>query len=303
MGVLLFGCFLGAGLIAFIIQKNQPFAPEDQTKKHIGQNEFRESAAQHQHPMTPNTPTSISEQNIPSDDIEDLEALLGDMVDDVSDAIELVWSSREISSDFSDYNEVEAVIGQFPIVSKMNVKTEQLDQLRDNITTTLYYGAIDDFDSLARFLKESGEKPAAFQNAADPWQSYLEEVKHEKNEYGFRSRWKGLVLEGSKIKVFETQTSDPPMLGNEIYDFCGAVCTFDHRTLPPISLEELLKEEGKALMADMLVFIQHDDEMGGVVWPYVFRYFFDPINNKWRVKRQIQYSNKNKPSPGGLFLH
>jgi len=126
---------------------------------------------------------------------------------------------------------------------------------------------------------------------------------HEKNKYGFRSRWKGLVLEGSKIKVFETQTSDPPMLGNEIYDFCGAVCTFDHRTLPPISLEELLKEEGKALIADVLVFIQHDDEMGGVVWPYVFRYFFDPINNKWRVKRQIQYSNKNKPSPGGLFLH
>ncbi len=105
--------------------------------------------------------------------------------------------------------------------------------------------------------------------------------------------WKGLVLEGSNIKIFEAQSPKLP-IGEKLKELRGGIRFYNDHTAPPISLEEMLKKNGKVLMADVMFFITHDDSTGGVVWPYTIRYWFDPENNSWRVQKLALFRNRHR---------
>ena len=116
------------------------------------------------------------------------------------------------------------------------------------------------------------------------------------------SRWTGLILEGSEIRVFESRESEPP-IGGDLYQLRGAIGTFRHFTEPPVPLQEVLRDNGKVLMADVRLLIAHDDGMGGVVWPYVVRYWFDYAGGTWRPHRGVNFPSGRLQLPRPFLVH
>jgi hypothetical protein len=302
-------CFLGAVIVAFMLQKNGSPTLEDKPRDQAGQNELYKSITQRQRRET--SDNLGAEPNMKPDNFADLESLSGNLIEgDIGDILDMEWSSHEISSDFSDCNKVVEVVKQFPIVSDIVVSEEQLDKLYDCISKMLFYNGNDDYNNYLDFLRKSGETvDMSFYESGcarwlrggipeeeiptDPWEWLSEDLKRLYKAVGCRSMWEGLVLEGSEIKIFKAQTSELPF-GRELYELRGGMTTFRHVTTPPTTLDEMLKIKGKVLMADVQVFIAHDDSTGRVVWPYVIRYWFDPIHNSWRVQRAALFNNRHK---------
>lgn len=309
--ILLICCFLGASIIAFLLKKDGNLVLKDKPPDKAGKHELQESKAKQHQPTQQNKEalnTANNEPETQSDNIEDLEALLGDMIEgDISDLMDMEWSSREITSDFSDRNKVAEVIGQFPIVSDIVVSEEQLDLLRNCATEMIFNNGNNDHDSYLNFVRKSGETVSKSdltrfigggipekEIRTDPWGLLSKDLNRLKL---YRTpMWKGLVFEGSEIKIFEAQTSKLP-LGEDLRRIRGAIHTFRDRTDPPVSLDEMLKTKGKVMMADVQVFIAHNDKAGGVVWPYMIRYWFDPINSSWRVQRAVLFRNRHRMYP------
>jgi hypothetical protein len=306
--IILFFCFLGASITAFILQRNNNLIRKDlstdKTEVHK-QNDQKSVAEQQSEPQTTETDSQTQ-----SDNIEDLEILLGDLIEgDIGDALDMVWSNREITSDFKDRNEIAEEVKKFPILSNVEVSEEQLDLLRNCITEIIFNNGNNDYDSYLNFIRKSGETIPHYicelarksligsgtpeeEIPDDPWKLLSEDLKDRKKVFECSSMWKGLVSEGSQIKLFESQTSQLP-LGDDLYDLRGGMTTFRDLTDPPISLDETIKTKGKVTMADVQIFIAHEDLTGGVVWPYIIRYWFDPINKLWRVERAALFQNRH----------
>lgn len=231
------------------------------------------------------------------DDMADLKALLRDIIDgDVGDAMDMAWSSRQITSDFSDRSKVAEVISQFPIVSDIAVSEEQTELLRNCVTEWIFNNGNDDYESYLSFLRESGMTIQPHEGEplpANPWKVCAESLRWNKENSGLMSRWEGLVLEGSNIKIFEAQTTNLP-LGRVLRKLRGAIRTYGRLFAPPISPDDVLKSEGKILMADVQVFIAHDASTGGVVWPFIIRYWFDPVHSSWRAQQAALFRNRHK---------
>lgn len=307
--IVLICCFVGASVITFLLKRDSNLVTKDQTTDKEEKHEHQESKANHNQPPQ-NKEVLNNAKNDPEtlyDNIDDLEALSGDLLEgDIGDVMDKIWSSREISSDFSDRNKVAEVIRQFPIVSDIAVSEGQLDQLRNCATEMIFNNGNDDYDSYLNFLRESGETVHHHYHEgkklpADSWEALAEGFKYNKENSGLMSRWGGLVLEGSRITIFEAQTSQLP-IGKKLKELRKAIRTFSDVTDPPISLDDMLKAEGKVIMADVMVFIAHDDSMGGVVWPYIIRYWFDPVHNSWRVQRAALFQNRHKSAPTCIML-
>lgn len=302
-------CFLGAGIVAFMFQRDGSPALEEKPRDQAGQNELRESTTQRQRGET--SDTLRAEPNVQSDDLADLETLSGNLIEgDIGDILDIEWSSREISSDFSDCNKVTEVVRQFPIVSDIVVLEKQLNKLYDCVSKMLFYNGNDDYNSYLDFLRKSGETvDQSFYELGrarwirggipeeeiptDAWKWLSEDLKRLYRAVGCSSMWEGLVLDGSNIKIFEAQTSEPPF-GRDLYKLRGSMTTFRHVTTPPTTVDEVLKTNGKVLMADVQVFIAHNNSTGGEVWPYIIRYWFDPIHNSWRVEKAALFNNRHK---------
>lgn len=312
--IALFCCFLGAGIISFMLSQDAGPWPGDnsthrETKRDPQGSQWNRNLA------TPRRreagTTAGSDLQASSDDLKALEALCGDLVaGDMGDAMDMEWSSREITSDFSDPNKVADAIRQFPVTGDVPLSKERLDLLCKFATEMIFNNGNNDYDSYLNFLRTCGERvdPSVYDLArrsyigsgipqdeipTDPWELLSQDLRDRKKVFDCSSMWKGLVSEGSSIRVFETQTSRLP-LGPGLYSLRGAVTTFRDLTAPPISLDEMLEDKGKVLMADVQVFIAHDDVTGGVVWPYIIRYWFDPIDNLWRVQRAALFKNRHK---------
>ena len=291
IGILLC-CFIFAAIITFVIKSqtqyshNHNHSDQDNTIHQLEISEVSQNEQQDNNNISENT----------SEDIKELESLLGDMIDgDIGDALDMVWSNREIVSDFSDYNNIAKIINQIPIKSNINISNEQSNQLYNSITKMVFSNGNNDYDDYFSFLKESGEIVHLHEDQTvpeDPWKTLTEDLKYNKEEFGLESMWKGFVLEGSNIQIFKARSANLP-IGQDLYSLRGAIRTFGLLTDPPISLNDMLEKEQEVLMADVTFFISHNDLTGGVIWPYIVRYWFDPVNKFWRVEKVALFRNRN----------
>lgn len=309
--IVLICCFLGASIIALVLMRDGNLVSKDITTNNTEIIELQESKSR-QNPQTPQNKEGSNNTKIELetiyDNIDDLEALSGDLVEGgIDEVMDKIWSSREITSDFSDRERIAEVIRQFPIVSNIALSEKQLDMLRNCATEMIFNNGNNDYESYLSFVKNSGETVQQFKIesiprrliekgineediSTDPWELLSTDLK--KN----RSMWKGLVSEGSNIKIFETQISKLP-IGKKLKELRGAITYYHDLTAPPVSLDEMLTKEGKVIMADVMFFIAHDDSTGGIVWPYTIRYWFDSVNNSWRVQKLALFRNRHKAYP------
>ncbi len=314
--IILICCFLGASIIAFVIKSGGNLAPEDKpidraSKEELSENKAKIHRSKLEDIEVSNAAKTDSKTKIEhNQDLADLTELLDA---DPADMMDMEWNSREITSDFTDRSKIAVVISAMPIKSDTMVSEEQLNLLQDSVTEMIFDNGNNDYDSYLKLLKQSGEKISEGlyerllgylkgygiteeEISTDPFQRLSQYYENRKR----KSRWKGLVSEGSEIRIFETRTSRLETPGRELEIIRQAITTYPHPLRPPISLDEMLKTKGKALIADVKVFIAHEDAMVGIVRPYVIRYWFDSINNFWRPQRATAFQNRKEMFRGFL---
>ena len=106
----------------------------------------------------------------------------------------------------------------------------------------------------------------------------------------WEANWKGLVAEGSRMKVFRTETVEIEHPANRLMMHRPAgKSTYARKTTGPVSIDDQLLWEGSVLMADVEVLVKNHQ---GMVRPYVARYWFDSEGRRWRLQFVIKYSTK-----------
>lgn len=255
-----------------------------------------------------------------SPELDEIDALSPELLKgDTAALMEMIWASRKIDTHFATREEVNDVVGRISFVGSIEISDEQSRPLRNALTELLFYNAREDHDAYLAFLRESGERVTEFnqkvlrdtfssygypadQIPADPWQLLGRWFKGVRADEPTVSRWTGLILEGSEIRVFESREPEPP-IGGDLYQLRGGIGTFRHFTEPPVPLQEVLRDNGKVLMADVRLLIAHDDGMGGVVWPYVVRYWFDYASGTWRPHRGVNFPSGRLQLPRPFLVY
>jgi len=315
--IVLIFCLLGVITIAFLLKResnidlsNQHRDQANKQKQHDNATTYKQQESQ----ITDNSHITDNNTEIQSDDIRDLEVLLGDLIEgDIGDALDFEWSNWEITCDFSDKNKIEEIVRNFPVIGNAKLTQDQSDQLCNRITEMIFNHGCNNFNKHIDFLKKSGEIIGSSyyermrkmeinrgipeeEIPTDRWELLSKRIELIKNEHDRRSYWKGLVSEGSHITIFESTKSNLP-IGSKLKQLRGGIAVYHNSFSHPISLEQAIGDQGKVIMADVQVFIAHEDSIGGVVWPYIARYWFDTVNNSWRAQKVALLRNRHTAYP------
>lgn len=290
--------FLGICIIFFTMKRGDNDASDDKvTSKSIIQDAHKAKGEMYQSKQDDAKISEIAKAELKVlEDIEDL-TLLESLIDmDVSTLMDINWDNSEIDADFADRDSIVNLIQAMPVKNRHLVSEKVLKALHSSLIEVVFDNGTNDFEAYTSFLKSYGEKVLVDvykdlrkhlleegrgdekEVTSDQWQVILQYYK----KHRYSSRWEGFVATGSEIRIFETHTSELDQPGSKLAAIRQAITTFRHISNPPITLNEMLESEGKVFLADAIVFIAHDDEMGGIVRPYIIRYWYDPVHELWR---------------------
>ena len=230
-------------------------------------------------------------------EVEDLGKAIDKTVYQVFD---LQWNALETITDFSEYANVETFVHSMPVTGQDLLSVSQIAQLRKDIATLLYLNGREDRRRWFEYLFAAGEaltsegrdlirRLAEKEGKAD-WMD-LEPLDQLLWYFSsWEANWKGLVAEGSRMKVFRTETAEIERPANRLMMHRPAgKSTYARKTTGPVSIDDQLMWEGSVLMADVEVLVKNHQ---GMVRPYVARYWFDSEGRRWRLQFVIKYSTK-----------
>jgi hypothetical protein len=229
-------------------------------------------------------------------ELENLSAAIGKSA---AELLYMRWNSRQMSVDFEDRSKLAMFVRKIPVDANDVLTEHQLGLLYPAITEWLFCNGNNNRKSYYRYLLESKEKLTENQ------QEVIRKLARERNRpdvlemnslqklvwfYNERMEcgihWQGLVGEGTRIKVFVTETAHLLNPGNAIGQINQKIITYNRKTAPPISLEDELKNKGYVLVADLEIYVVSDK---GNIKPYFCRYWFDTENSVWRLKCVVFY--------------
>jgi hypothetical protein len=212
------------------------------------------------------------------------------------------WNSLHISMDFGDRSELAMFVQEIPVEGIELLTESQLGLLHIAVTEWLFYNGNNDGESYYRYLFESKEtlnediqevirKLALEKNRLDVLEmNSLQQMVWLFREKKIDINWQGLVAEGTRIKVLETETANLLHPGAAIRGINRKIVGYFRRTAPPISFEDELKNRASVLVADLEVYIASDE---GNIKPYFCRYWFDTENTIWRLKAVVYYPKQD----------
>ncbi|MCH8218552.1 MAG: hypothetical protein IH892_17475 [Planctomycetes bacterium] len=230
-------------------------------------------------------------------EVEDLSKAIDKTVYQVFD---LQWNVLEMSTDFSEYAQVETFVHSIPVAGEALLSVSQIAQLRKDIATLLYLNGTEDRRRWFEYLFDAGEtltsqgrdliSGLAEKEGKADWMD-LEPLDQLLWYFSsWEANWKGLVAEGSRMKVFRTETAEIERPANRLMMHRPTgKSTYERKTAGPVSIDDQLMREGSVLMADVEVLVKNHR---GMVRPYVARYWFDSENGRWRLQFVIKYSRK-----------
>ncbi|MCH8193228.1 MAG: hypothetical protein IIA65_04325 [Planctomycetes bacterium] len=230
-------------------------------------------------------------------DVEDLSKAIDKTVYQVFD---LQWNALEMSTDFSEYAHVESFVHSIPVAGEALLSLSQIAQLRKDIATLLYLNGREDRRRYFEYLFDAGETLTsegrdligrlAEKEGKTDWMD-LEPLDQLLWYFSsWEANWKGLVAEGSRMKVFRTETAEIERPANRLMMHRPTgKATYGRKTAGPVSIDDQLMREGSLLMADVEVLVKNHQN---TVRPYVARYWFDSENGRWRLQFLIKYSRK-----------
>ncbi len=233
-------------------------------------------------------------------EVEDLGKAIDKTVYQVFD---LQWNALQTTTDFSEYAKVESFVHSMPIAGEDLLSIPQIAQLRKDIATLLYLNGTEDRRRYFENLFDAGEaltsegrdliRRRAEKEGKTDWMD-LEPLDQLLWYFSsWEANWKGLVAEGSRMKVFRTETAEIERPANRLmmHPPTGK-STYLRKTAGPVSIDDQLMREGSLLMADVEVLVKNHQN---TVRPYVARYWFDSESRCWRLQFVIKYSQKQDP--------
>ena len=230
-------------------------------------------------------------------EVEDLSRAIDKTVYQVFD---LQWNALAMTTDFSEYANVDAFVHSMPVAGEALLSVSQMTQLRKDVATLLYLNGIEDRRRYFEYLFDAGETLTSEGRDLISWRA----EKEGKTDWmdlepldqllwyfsSWEANWKGLVAEGSRVKVFRTETAEIERPANRLMMHRPAgKSTYARKTTGPVSIDDQLMWEGSVLMADVEVLVKNHQ---GMVRPYVARYWFDSEGRRWRLQFVIKYSTK-----------
>lgn len=233
-------------------------------------------------------------------EVEDLSRAIDKTVYQVFD---LQWNALEMTTDFSEYAKVETTVQSIPVAGEALLSVSQIAQLRKDIATLLYLNGVEDRRRYFEYLFDAGEtltsqgrdliSGLAEKEGKTDWMD-LEPLDQLLWYFSsWQANWKGLVAEGSRMKVFRAETAEIERPANRLMMHRPAgKSTYERKTAGPVSIDDQLMREGSVLMADVEVLVKNHQ---GMVRPYVARYWFDSEGGRWRLQYVINYSRKQDP--------
>jgi hypothetical protein len=207
------------------------------------------------------------------------------------------WDSRKASADFTERSTVAMFIESIDVEGRDMLTEHQLDLLRSTITTFLFYNANNDREHYFSQLLDSQEtlsergKEAIAKDAIKRGRLDVLEMKPLTQLVWLYSEtkcdWRGLMAEGTRIRVFTTATGHIEDPGRALFGVVHKVAWDGcKQTNPPVSLVSAAKKRGRILVADVEVFVSNDRHK---VMPYFCRYWFDSVDSIWRLETVVTY--------------
>ncbi len=216
----------------------------------------------------------------------------------VADILSMEWSARPVSTVFSGRREVAAFVDSIDMEGKELLTDRQLRLLRRAVTEFLFCNGTNDRESYYRRLLLSHEGldeirlkgvwALALQHDRPDVLNLepLEQLVWYCREAGLQTHWRGLVAQGTRMRVFVTHTPDLPCAGSTIEKILGGGLSGIKKTDPPATLADGVSSQGSILVADLEVFVADDQRQ---TEPYFCRYWFDADSSVWRLASVTGY--------------
>jgi len=234
---------------------------------------------------------------------------MADMLDKpIDELMDLEWSKWPVRALLRDADLVGQAIKEIAVDGEAGDWEPQIGELRSTIKTMLLAYGSNNHSAYFDYLRDSGESVVEETVAAlrkiMVTELQVQEGELETDSWKLLSQfsklaklgihWDGLVVQGSRIRLYSTRTATLPPLGRNFQRLRGQIVVYHHVATPPVELGTVIASRGSAIIADVTVFISHSDELGGVVRPYVIRFWYDPINGSWRPKEMCGFSRQNE---------
>jgi len=250
----------------------------------------------------------------PADDAAALQSLSHLTGGGPAEQMDMEWDSRAGTASCRSKDEFLQAIQKLPVTGEALIGSQQREQLTGFLGDLCVSFGTDNPRPYLQRLKQSGEtvKPefveanrgALLQNLPastpipdDPWEQAALLHQHAK----FQSHWHEFVLSGSGIRLYKTTKEDNSTIGEGLWRVRQAITTFNHIGAPPLTAAAVLKQDKELLMAEVTLFIRHDDSMGGKVRPYIARLWYDSLNKVWRTNKMSAFQNGHDDFQPGLM--
>jgi hypothetical protein len=103
-----------------------------------------------------------------------------------------------------------------------------------------------------------------------------------------QTHWEGLLADSSCVRLWRIANVNPmtdkalrETLGQTDRDIWQGYARHRHIFVGNRSVDDVLREHGTVLCADVKVSVKHDAAHRGEVAPYHFRFCYDPLDEKW----------------------
>jgi hypothetical protein len=226
---------------------------------------------------------------------------------DVPALLDMIYESWEVDLPFDDANSFSPGIERIPVEAGSATK-EQVKTLQDALARVTWALGTSDSVAYLKLLRESGETvaPEAYNIIRE---ALLQEHRLRESEIpadgwsllskytetaGYNSAWQGLITGHSEIRVFAAHTDRLEQPYQALQEIRRAVTVFRHVTNPPVPFAETIRKKGPVQVADVLLYVAHNDNKGGIVRPYAIRFWLDPTNDVWRPLALRAFQNPNE---------
>jgi hypothetical protein len=216
----------------------------------------------------------------------------------VADILSMEWDARPVSLLFSGRREVAAFVDSIGVEGKELLTDRQLRRLRWAVTEFLFCNGTNDRKSYYRRLLQSREgldemrlkgiwNLALQRDQPDVLnREPLEQLVWYCQEAGLQTHWRGLVAQGTRMKVLSTHIPDLPCAGAALEKLLGRGLSGVKKTAPPVTLEGAVRSKGSILVADLEVLVADDQR---ATEPYFCRYWYDADSSVWRLASVTGY--------------
>jgi hypothetical protein len=222
--------------------------------------------------------------------LEELKKESAAMNVDAEKILAMRWNAWDVTVSCAERPLVQTFIDSIMADGRDLLTEEQLNLLHDSITDFVFYNATNDRRNYYAKLLGQGE---TINDLGRKWlsQAVLEGGKPDLLDADALTQltglapakcsWYGLVAEGTRIKVYSTESANLEEPGRALSEVVHRKTWRSKVTAPPVSFEEAVKIRGQVLMADLEVFVADGKRE---IAPYFCRFWFDDVYSVWRLE-------------------